>query len=259
MKYYKEKQYTIFNDWGSSEIYAKKINGFVRIFVKENGQESLLLEDDFIGLKKLSTEGDFVYYLLRNKYDMYSIMDFPFCNLIKSFPKSHIKRAYRREFFNGGYKKDVVFVLWDKENKIYSIWSMFEGYLFKPYNYIEVIDRYTCGVLLDNKIIVEDNGYSFDISPYKEIGNGIYYNQVKDNYLYQLDEYETKTIFVDLHPDICDDDILKNDDYIWHVIFNKKTKQVTIEQSNDDYETDWSQYNDVAYDGYSRLELGLDD
>ena len=76
--------------------------------------------------------------------------------------------------------KDMLFFVnkLDKNNKIYSIFSLHDGNQFGPYEYSE-IDVYENGVVLDDKYVVEFTGFVKEISAYEKIDekNNIYFNK----------------------------------------------------------------------------------
>jgi len=45
----------------------------------------------------------------------------------------------------------------------------------------------------------------------------------------------------------------------WTVRYDKETGEFTRKLYADEQDVDWSNYTDIAYEGYSRQYLGLDD
>jgi len=144
----------------------------------------------------------------------------------------------------------------DKQNKIFSLFSISNGFVFGPYTYTE-IDEFKSGVVLDGKTIVMNSGFTKDIEGYSKIDE-LYYNEPKNQYLL-ISEITNKFPLI-LEPD--DEDIFKletcydNNIYIYDVIKKRLTK---VEQEYEDHDQQWTTADSYyAFEGHSELELGID-
>lgn len=254
MRYIENKKYCVFQ-YDSLAIYFIKSHGSFRVYKMENGMTSQLLNDVFVDVKLLSKGDCYCYLLLRKFNGSCTVIDILNMETVNSFHRSELLFLYKRTI-DKEYEKetDAVFALWKQDKKNFSIWSLKEGYLFEPYD-CNKLEEYANGVILDDKLAVEYNGSSYDISSYKEIKGCVYYSEEKDRYLYLLDQDES--LFVTMDADEYDKNIVKADLISRKIEYNKKTEELSIIESEDP--TDWSEYNDIAYEGYSRLELGYDD
>ena len=122
---------------------------------------------------------------------------------------------------------------------------------------------YFDGVILDNEIVVEYEGCTIDLKKYvlfMEVEEGeILYNKEYDCYLLHLDQFGSA--YVRLYDNEDNDNILESVERNGHIfVFNKKKKELVEKELRDDYyDNNWSDYADIAYEGYGRLELGLED
>lgn len=241
------------------DIYAKrKYVNFERrkvfqIYVNYKGKTDLLFHDLFIGLKRLCKFECREFYLLENTEKIIKIVSFPEGEILNAFSHHYLVKGYKREIYSkNGENDDFVFFINNEVDKLYFGWSLREGYLFGPQKYSEFA-RFANGAILDDKIAIDDNdGVSYDISSYKEIVNKVYYSKEEDHYLYLYDR--DKVLFVSMEEK---DDVVVYQDFGTLIEYNKLNNQVTIKDNND--YTDWSQYNDIAYEGHSGLELGIED
>ena len=168
-------------------------------------------------------------------------------------------------------RKDAVLVIWNKKQKQYSLFSIKEGYIFGPNTYSE-IEEHVCGVILDEHLAVENDGYLFDFADYDN-DCGVYYNKEKDDYKLFLDD--ANGMFYTMEKDeYSDEDIVKleyedNDGTIIYK-YNKETGEFNQEYVRDDegYEyterdTWWAltdgQYGDYPEEGvdWDRLDDSL--
>lgn len=200
----------------------------------------------------------YCYLMLKDDYDICTIVEILSKKVKKSFNEYQcIKRYKRKVEVDGKEVNDIVYVLCDKYDMWYSVWSLMRGFLFNTYEYSE-IKQYSCGAILDNKIAVDLRGYSFDISSYKEINyEGVYYSEEKDDYLYLLND--NRTLFVSLEADSDDENVVMAQLGERVFRYNKETDEFFEDRLPRFEDVDWSQYNDIAYEGYSKQELGLDD
>ena len=168
-------------------------------------------------------------------------------------------------------RKDASLVIWNKKQKQYSVFSVAEGYIFGPYPYIE-IEEHASGVILDEHLAVENDGYVFDFADY-ENDRELFYNKEKDDYRLFLDD-EDGMFYTMEKDEYSNDDIVKfeqerNDGTIIYK-YNKETGEFNEEfvRDEDGYEyserdTWWAltdgQYGDYPEEGvdWDRLDDSL--
>ena len=159
-------------------------------------------------------------------------------------------------------RSDIVVSFLDRQTKTFSILSLLDKkYVFAPCQYTD-IEEYQNGVVIDKKTAVDNDGFVTDLSGYKCLDNGcIYHNEETDKYLLLLDK--EGGLFHAPRKDDDDDNILivEFDDCICR--FDKKEETIDWEKIYDDVPMGWSQQEldeaaNIAYEGHSRLELGLD-
>ena len=151
---------------------------------------------------------------------------------------------------------DTVVGFIDKRNKIFSLFSISNGFVFGPYTYNK-IDEYKNGVVLDGKTIVMNGGFIKDIEGYSKIDE-LYYNESKDEYLLISDI--TNKMPLNLVPD--DNDLFNLETYYNNNIYKydvKKRKLTKVEQEYEDHGQQWTAGDSYyAFEGHSELELGID-
>ena len=259
--YFDNKRYRIIRV-DNFEIYAIKKHGLFYIYAHEDNNDCLWLNEGYTDIKIQQRNGSFskpeyCYLMLKDEYGLCTIIEILSKSIKMCFNDYQCIRKYKRKIeIDDEEQNDIVYVLWDKDDMWYSVRSLMKGFLFNTYDYSN-IKQYSCGAILDNKIAVDIEGYSFDISSYEEINyEGIYYSKEKNDYLYLLND--NRTLFVTMKEDPEDENILRVelDDRI--ITYNKVTEEFFTKHI-ENFEDDWSQYNDIAFEGYSRLELGLDD
>ena len=272
VNYLENKKYRIIRI-DDFEIYAIKKHGLIYIYAREDNTDYLWLEEGYKDVKlQLRSEpfSDpvYCYLLLKDEYGICTIIEILTKKVKKSFNDNQCIKKYKRKIEIDDEEiddeeidikeiNDIVYVLWDKDDMWYSVWSLLKGYLFNTYEYTE-IKQYSCGAILDQKIAVDIEGYSFDISSYKEINHeGVYYSKEINDYLYFLND--NRMLFVSLEENPNDKDVvmIELDDRI--IRYNIEKDELSIDAPPRYEDIDWSQYNDIAYEGYSRQELGLDD
>ena len=249
-------------------LYAIRKRERTSIWLKSELEEKQLLEGVFTEISLLLKcdhsyyDCDRCYLFLKDKNKVCSIVEITNNKIVKIFGYHELAKMYRMTADDNEKKeRDVVIILWNKEKKIYSIWSILKGDIFGPYKYTD-IENYSCGVILDGVIAVEDNGYSYDISYLNKVCEGVYYSPKHGGYMFLIDE--DGSLFEWMKRDEEDENIYKieTNDYIF--TFNSETYELNrkhLLRRDDDYDyyNDWSRYSDVAYEGYSRLYLGLED
>lgn len=248
-------------------VYAIKKRGHISFWRKSGVENRQLFEGFFTEIKLLKCEYNIIYrcYLfLKDKHGVCSIVEIINNEIIKTFACYELKKMYRisiDENEEEEKEQDVVIITWNKGKKIYSIWSILRGDIFGPYEYTE-IENHNCDVILDGVIAIEDNGYSYDISYLNKVCEGVYYSQKHGGYMFLVDE--DGSLFEWMKSDEEDENIYKIETNHNIYTFNSETHEIDckfLPHRDDDYDynNDWSKYSDVAYEGYSRLYLGLDD
>lgn len=251
-------------------IYAIKKRGRISIWLSSERKNEKLFKDDYTDIKLLirkfySAGGCKACYLyLKDKNNVCHVVEVINNEIVKIFGFHELKKMYRMSINDNDEEEkeqDVVIITWNKGKKIYSIWSILRGNIFGPYEYTE-IENHSCGVILDGVIAVEDNGYSYDVSNLNKVCDNVYYSQKNDGYMFLVDE--DSSLFEWMKRDEEDENIYKieTNDYIF--TFNSEAyeldrKHLLRRDDDYDYYNDWSRYSDVAYEGYSRLYLGLED
>jgi len=248
-------------------FYAIKIRGRISLWLSTEGQEKKLLEDDYTDITILTKKYDRFdfceecYLFLKEKHGVCSIVEIIDNKIIKTFSFKDFRKMYRIIINdNGKEEQDEVIIFWNSKKKIYSIWSILRGNIFGPYEYTD-IESFRYGVILDGVIAVKDNGYSFDISDLSKVCERMYYDKNNEAYMFLVDEDDS--LFEWMERDEEDENIykLEMNDNIY--TFNSETYKLDCKvlplRDDYDYYHDWSKYSDVAYEGYSRSYLGLDD
>ena len=183
-------------------------------------------------------------------------------NDIRSIKKRVV--SFDEYLYNDEKSEDAVLTIWDKNKKQYSLYSIRKGYIFGPTNYNE-IEEYLCGVIIDEHIAVENDGYIFDFSNYEE-DCGIYYNKEKDDYKILLDSEDG--IFFTMEEDEWNQDIVKyryENEYGTVIYkFNKETgeQHKEFEREDEGYQwterDSWDALTDGQYGEYPEDGLGWD-
>lgn len=248
-------------------FYAIKRRGNISIWINVEGEDEdrRVLDEDFKDVylcsKKVSYGYmDYCYLFLRNKDDQCSIIDITSLEVVKQFDFQELMKKYRRTINedneDGEGIQDYVIILWNKEKKVYSIWSLLKGYIFEPYEYT-TIEIYSEGVILDGKNAVDNCGCSLDISDYEEITGPVYYNKKNDKYLFLVDE---DGVLFDLMREKGEEGNIFEIETNYNIYtFNSETQELKSSSIPPDDYYDLSKYSDIAYEGYSRLYLGLED
>lgn len=199
----------------------------------------------YVILKELNGNGRVIELLGKNTI----MRDFLF--------NSYVGGTYKRGFFNDEIK-DTILRFWNREKKYFELYSIRERKIIFSYNYIS-IDFYDKGVILDERVAVAYYGFIKDFSGY-EYDNEMFYDKEKNDYWMIVDERKKDGQFMaPFEQDEYNKDILKLDTDNFTYTYNKKTEELKREQHRYEESIDWSEYADVAYEGYSRLSLGLED
>ncbi len=240
-------------------FYAIKQDGYINIKKRGKGKDVIWIDPScWVNVKVILKSDiydncDFCYLLLENEFCLHFIVELYSKKIIKVINDSDLLRYYKK---TEKETKDVVFVLWDQDENFYSVWSLQSGYLFRTFDF-KKITVYSCGAIIDEKLSVDDEGFSIDISSYDEICESIYYSREKDRYIYLLDD--ERSLFVYMRRDPTCDNCLIVETEKWTVRYDKETGEFTRKLYADEQDVDWSNYTDIAYEGYSRQYLGLDD
>ena len=190
--------------------------------------------------------------------------------IVDLFSESDVLKDFKFKNYNGcaynykdiypslnSEKTDTILRFLDRAKKKFALYSIKENKYIFSYDYTD-IDVYSKGVLLDEKIAVEYKGFIKDFSEY-EFDGRMFYNIEKNDYWVIIDETERNGSFIDpFEQDKYNEDILKLDTNYFSYTYNKKTEELQRKEYQDE-DIDWSEYADIAYEGYSRLYLGLED
>lgn len=231
------------DDYSNDEIWIDGIYADIRLLWK-NGYNSNGNRFCYVILEELNGKGKIVEILQKQ-------------TILEKFRYDSFKGVTKRTIYEkDDHKEDLVIRFLNKNTKFYALFSIAEKFIFGPYNYVD-IQEYQYGVELDNKVVVDNDGEVLDISGYIN-ESYVYYNKDKDNYLFFIDE--EGSVYYEPEQDENDEDVLKVELEKYIYFYNRKTEEFDRKPvCENDYEVDWSQYNDIAYEGYSRLELGLED
>ena len=251
-------------------LYCKKVNNIIRIYehIPDRDDDNyrnddIWIDGEFTDIKLLwkndyiSSE-KFCYVIVKESNGKGKIIELiKKQTILEKFQYNSFKGAAKRTIGDiGDDKEDLVIRFLNKKTKYFALFSVKEKFIFGPYNY-NYIEEYQYGVELDNKTVVDNDGYVQDLSGYINEGP-VFYNKEKDSYLFFIDE--EGSVYFEPEQDEEDEDVLKVELENYIYTYNKKTEEFDRKQVyENDYDVDWSQYNDIAYEGYSRLELGLED
>lgn len=256
------RKYKIFKD-DYQFYFAIRKRGRISFWLKSEIEEKKIYEGFFTEINLLlksynsyyDCEG--CYLFLEDINNLCSIFEIIDNKIVKIFGSHELRKIYTMT--NEKKERDVVIIICNKEKKIYSIWSILRGDIFGPYEYTG-IENYNYGVLLDKVIAVEDNGCNYNISHLNRVCDSVYYDKNNEGYMFLVDEDDS--LFKWMERDEEDENLYKieTNDNIY--TFNSETQELDckfLPRRDDDYDDDLSKYSDVAYEGYSRLYLGLDD
>lgn len=213
----------------------------------------------------------FCYMLFKDNDGKAYVMDiFSKDIILKDIDYRDVKSVRQRTLFTDEWWmidedeiKDAALVIWNKRQKLYSVFSIKEGYVFGPKTYNE-IEEHVSGVIIDEHLSVENDGYIFDFADYENDGE-VYYNKDKDDYRLFLDDADG--MFYIMEKDqFTNDDVVKleYEDNNGTIIYkyNKETGEFNQEYVRDDvgYEyterDTWWALTDGQYGDYP--EEGVD-
>ncbi len=153
------------------------------------------------GITDYGAESDYAYVLLWDDSGRSCIKDILSGKvLLDGFNKCHLQKVHKILDDEERYIKDFLFSIdkWGENDKEFFIYSLLEGYVFGPYKYSN-IERYENGSIIDEKYVVEYNGFVEDISGYEKIDekNNVYYNKESDCWFILEDEGEEFLHYLD--------------------------------------------------------------
>lgn len=260
------KKYALFRT-GVSMVYCVKNYDFILIY-EHNYVNRRNYDHDlpwiFEGYKdivflakgnKLGSWSPYYFVLLRQKDGFGIIMElWSKTVILKDFNFDDYRGKYRVPNF-AAYESngDAIVRFQDTSNKVFSLYSLAKDYIFGPYKYEKAVE-YQNGIVLDGKIAVKFDGSVYNLEGYEYNGE-VYVNKEKDSYILIVDDEYDFYLWMD---DIGDGNLIA-ETCRYRYKFNKENQKLKREKINYHGEDDWSRYSDIAYEGYSRLELGLDD
>lgn len=187
------------NEFGSDRDFCylilKENNG--KACIMEMVSKNVILKDIdydsrliFKGEDKKTTQ-KFCYMLFKNSEGKAYVMEiFSKDIILKDINYRDVKSVKQRTLFPDKWwedeRKDATLVIWNKKQKLYSVFSIKEGYIFGPNTYRE-IKECVSGVIIDKHLSVENDGYIFDFAGYEEDGL-VYFNKDKDDYRMFIDD-----------------------------------------------------------------------
>lgn len=238
----------------SKEVILKDINNDSRLIFK--GEEK-------------KTAHKFCYMLFKENDGKAYVMEiFSRDVILKDVDYKDVKSVKQRTLFPKDWgmideeeRKDAALVIWNKRQKLYSIFSIKEGYIYGPNNYSE-IEEFVSGVIIDEHLAIENDGYIFDFAGYERDGN-VYFNKDKDDYRFFLDDADGMFYIMEKDQYTNDDVVkLEIEDNNGTIIYkyNKETGEFTQDYIPDDdgyqyteRDTWWAltdgQYGDYPEDG----------
>lgn len=276
-KFRNYKRYWIYSK-DNLEFYLKKQKGFIYIYKHEIcthrddcSNDSLWMDIGFLDIKILwkssySDESYICIIMIKDINGKGRIIDLlSKQTILEKFIYNSYRGIARRTIckdihdYNSQHKKDVVVSFLNKKTKYFALYSLEErNFIFGPYNYVDIEDD-QFGVILDEKLIVNNNGDMLNLSEYEATADSeVYYNNKKNDYVFVREVDGSLFHFFD--SDKKDNNLLKLNFEEYIVTFNKETEELQTESINQNERDldDWSWAADIAYEGYSRLELGLD-
>lgn len=188
------------------------INGKFKSFrtIKESDERDVN-KYYYVILKDISGNGIIIELLTKETIKK----DFPY-DEYKSCEKTSIES-------NNEQKDDFVLKFINDKKKVFSLYSISEGYIYSPYQYQE-IEEYQYGVILDNKYAINNSGWVIDLSLYKNNGQ-VYFNEKE--YLLFLDEDSCFFTFMDEDED--NEFIFRAETNNYIYTYNKETEELNRE------------------------------
>lgn len=253
-----------------TQLIVVRSNGLMRIYKRYEDEKSIFhdtlwLEDCYKEIKIIMKSGHhsnikYYYALLADENGTHSIIELISKEAILSeFQFNHLKIVHKEIEpvpFLTPEVVDVIFRIFVRKKKMYGLYSLRKGFVFGPYKY-ETIEIHNYGVILDDKYAIDNDGFVMDITEYDRNGYDLYISKDKKKYLLFLDQKEG--MLYPMTKDDYDENIMiaETDHEIFK--YDITTGECKCEFKRNDYEVDLSKYGDIAYEGYSKLELGLED
>lgn len=262
------KKYYLIKD-NDRYIYAVNKDGYIQIFVHDmiEDKDSLWLHDRYCDMRFI-TKNDIIensiycYIILKSCDGMGHIVDLA--------TNKTVLENFRYSHFDGYHKyvtledsKTITHILLrinNRAKKQYSIYSTAEKkYIIGPVSY-DSIEVFKNGVILNNTCVIENNSHVIDLSEYSfSEKSKVYINKKENLYIFRFD-YDTlfhylhksrkkgiltaRVQYTDYYYDIAEDKFYRKSP---SGLFAGWTKRELAEAA------------DIAYEGHSRLELGLED
>ena len=209
------------------------------VILKDIDYDSRLI---FKGEDKKTTH-KFCYMLFKNNEGKAYVMEiFSKDIILKDIDYRDVKSVKQRTLFpdecwmiDEDERKDATLVIWNKKQKLYSVFSIKEGYIFGPNTYRE-IEECVSGVIIDEHLSVENDGYIFDFAGYEKDGE-VYFNKDKDDYRMFIDDADGM-FYVMEKDQYTNDDVVKleiednNGTIIYK--YNKETGEFNQDYVRDD-------------------------
>lgn len=268
MYYIQNKRYYLIKD-NDRQIYAVNKEGYIQIYIHSLAEniDTLWVKGQYCDLRFIS-KTDFVedcnyYYVILKSLDGEG-------HVIDLISNKTVLENFRYAHFDGHYKyvtieneKIITHILLrfnNTEKRQYSVYSMSaEKIIIGPIKY-ESIEICRNGVILDKSYVIENNGYSFDLSEYtlSEKSN-VYFNKKEGLFLIRFD-YEG-ALFHSLHKSKRKGILttrIQYTDYYYNVAEDKLMKKSPSTSYAGWTKRELEEAADIAYEGHSRLELGLE-
>jgi len=157
---------------------------------------------------------------------------------------------------------DVILRFHNRREKIYTLFSLSHELIFGPFHYRE-IQEYENGVILNDKIGVENDGSVINLFLYSLSEKAPVYNsRVGKNSIALIDE--AGKLFYEMHPCRSNKDKMSVTAGNFEFFYDRGKDVFSFRKLPPDNECGgWTQEEleeaaDIAYEGHSRLELGLD-
>lgn len=262
------KKYYLIKDNGRY-IYAVNKEGYIQIFVHDiaENKDYLWLYDRYCDMRFIS-KNDFLedsryyYIILKSCDEMGHVVDLATNRtVLENFRYAHFEGHYK--YLTWEDSKTITHILLrinNKEKKQYSIYSIAdEKYIIGPITYGS-IEIFINGVILNDSYVIENNGHSFDLSEYSFSEKSKVYINKKDNrYIFRFD-YEG--LFHCLQKSKKKGILtarVQYTDYYYNIAEDKFYKKSPSSSFTGWTKRELAEAADIAYEGHSRLELGLED
>ncbi len=218
-------------------------------------KDTLWLEDGYKDIKIImksntGSEKKYCFVRLTDEAGTRSIMEVVNKEpVLEEYQPNHYKivSVKQNTLYGSSETLDVIYRILNKRKNNYALYSLLKGFIFGPYKY-EKIEKHRNGVILDEKIALENCGDVIDLTNYDYQGGGVYIRKDKKVYLLFLDQEES--MFVPMEKDYSDDNVMIAETE--HEIFkyDKTTGECKCHQlRNNQLEDDWSKYDDIVFEG----------